>query len=208
MGWTEAVVKVVTGLAWPIVAVVIVFVLRRELGRLIARMTHLKGPAGVEADFASQAAATNELSEEAVPNAPGEMMLSASEDQDWHLTPPASLTLRDLLREAEMHPVGAVVRAWNVVEDVAGRNFGFGPGRVKYPIPTTARSLQKQGVFSDDLVGVAERLSRLRAGVVHGQETPDKASARDFVEAAWRLAIAFEGAPPNPVTEEEKWDQM
>jgi hypothetical protein len=208
VGWLEAVVKIVTEIAWPVVVIVSVLVLRRQLGRLIERMTHFEGPGGVVADFPSQAAATNELSEEAVPNAPGQMTLPNAEGAERSLNPPESLTLEDLLREADAHPVGAIVRAWNLVEHVAGRNFGHGAGRLKYTIPATARSLQIRGALSDEVVGVAQRLDRLRHDVVHGKTVPDTASARDFVEAAWRLAVAFRNAPPDPVTRDEILDQI
>ncbi len=208
VGWVEATAKIVTGIAWPIVVIVAVLVLRKQIGRLIERMTHFKGPGGVEADFPSQAAATNELSEEAIPNAPDEITLPAIDQPGHELAPPESLTLQDLLREADAHPVGAIVRAWNVVEDIVGRGFGYGPGRPKYPVPKTARSLQKQGHLSDEVVGLAERLSRLRSDVVHGQTVPDTASARDFVQAAWRLAVAFKGVPWSPIARDEVLDQL
>jgi hypothetical protein len=196
VGLVEATVKIVTGVAWPIVVIVAVLVLRRQIGRLIERMTHFKGPGGVEADFPSQAAATNELSEEAVPNAPTEMTLPASDEPERGLALPENLTLQDLLREADAHPVGAIVRAWNVVEDVVGRGFGYGPGRLRYTVPAAARSLQMQGRLSDEVVGLAERLTRLRSQVVHGQTIPSTDAARDFVEAAWRLAVALKQTLP------------
>lgn len=195
VGWVEATVKIVNGLAWPVVVAVAVFVLRKPIGRLIERMSHFKGP-GVEADFPSQAAATNELSEEAVPNVPDEMTLPADStpQQDDGQRPPLreSPSLGELLQEAETHPVGGIVRAWNLVEQVVEHGFPF------YLRPYNPRPLMQdlrgKGYISDDVVGLYERLSRLRNEVVHGRTVPTPAAARDFVQATWRLTAALADA--------------
>lgn len=190
VGWVEAVVKIVTGLAWPSVVIVSVLVLRREIGRLLSRVQRVTAP-GVEAEFADRAAATNELSAEVVPNAPDEMTLPAVGEPEQGLAPPESLTLQDLVREAETHPVGAVVRAWNVVEHVVERILPSKPKRISHNIVYITRDLALKGLVSDDLVSLADHLQRLRSQVVHGRTIPTADSARDFVEAAWRLAVAL-----------------
>ena len=86
----------------------------------------------------------------------------------------AEPTLADLLDEADRHPVGAVVRAWNLVEHVAKP---FGNTDADFYLMT--RMLGKAGLLPDDLVGVAERLRRMRSQVVHGNGIPTREAARD-----------------------------
>lgn len=194
MGWLEASVSLATGLAWPSVVVVAVLILRKEIGQLIARMTRFKGP-GVEADFPRQAAATNELSEEAVPEASTKMALPATNASTDGLRPTESLTLEDFRQEAEVHPVGAVVRAWQVVENTATQVFRAEGltlhGGRHMSVVNIVRELRAEGLVSDDVVALAGRLTRLRIQVVYLGTIPNAESARDFVEAAWRLAVAL-----------------
>ena len=192
VGWIEAVVKIVTGLAWPIVAVVGIVVLRKQLAHLLERMTHFKGPAGLEADFGMQAAATNDLAVEAIPNPPKELTPPAGDGQG--LTPSESMSLDGLLGEADVHPVGAIVRAWNLVEAVAAKGFpAYNSNRVQMP-RTLVAQLYRDGLVSDEVYGLTERLNQLRNQVVHGQTVPTVDAAHDFVDSAWRLSAALDMA--------------
>lgn len=95
----------VKALAWPIVLLVYVLVLRKQIGQLIGRLTHVSG-AGVKAEFKEQIEAAGDIAQAITRDAPNE------------LPPPASPgpTLDGLLIEAELHPVGAMIHAWNIVE--------------------------------------------------------------------------------------------
>ena len=191
VGAVEATVKIVTGLAWPVVVLVSVILLRRQIGRLMIRLTHLKAP-GVEADFAQEAAATNELSEVAVPDAPNTLVPPDATPESERI-PGSNLvrypatTLADLLDEADRHPVGGIVRAWNFV----GRVLRIDKERPFIPPAAIPGEMRRQDIADDELLALADRLGHLRNRVVHGQEVPTQDAARDFAEAAWRLATAI-----------------
>jgi len=97
-----------------------------------------------------------------------------------------------LLTEVERHPVGAVVRAWNLVEQVAKQTAE--QDEMLYTARAIARRLGQRGAISDDLVGVADKLWRLRSRIVHGNVVPTEEAAREFVTAAWRLATGLRDA--------------
>jgi hypothetical protein len=182
VGAVEATVKIIGELAWPVVVLTSVILLRHQLGRLFIRLTHLEAP-GVKADFAEQAAATSELAEAAVPNAPDEVH---ADGQPLAEHP----SLADLLTEAGTHPVGAIVRAWNLIDGTARAYVGSelhlqSAGRLTAGM--LFHVLESAGVISDELSGVAQQLRKLRDKVVHGGSIPTTGAARDFVQAAWRL---------------------
>lgn len=188
--WIEAVVTVMTAWAWPAVVLVGVVLLRKQLAGLVNRLTRAEGPGGIAFAFKAEVNATSQLAEVAVPNAP--TTLPTSGDGRYpHLS--QQPTLEDLVQEAEQHPVGAVVRAWNVVEAVADR-FIHKKG---FPVSQLVSGMASYDLVADDLASLARRLQGLRNQVVHGKAIPDRASARDFVEAAWRLAAALEKVPPS-----------
>jgi hypothetical protein len=91
-------------LAWPIVVLIIVLVLKNEIGKLITRLTRFSG-AGVEVDFGEKVEAASELAEAIAPDVPPELPATSSESEAAPLR--LQPTLKDLLAEAELHPVGA-----------------------------------------------------------------------------------------------------
>ncbi|MFG3645093.1 hypothetical protein ACGF3C_32945 [Micromonospora sp. NPDC047762] len=192
MGWVEATVKIVTGLAWPTVVGLSVFLLRRELAKLMKRLTRFAGPGGIEAEFKEDLAATSELAEVAAPYKPEELDLQVPRGHTGRLT--SNPTLTDLLDEAEQHPVGGVMRAWHLVEDA------LTPADQTRPLPPylRLRDMHRGGVINDDLLALARRLQDLRNRVVHGRVIPDPPEAREFVTAAWRLAAALNNVVAKP----------
>ncbi|GIF74725.1 hypothetical protein [Asanoa siamensis] len=198
MGWVEGVVTVATGWAWPIVVLVAVILLKNEIGRLIARLTRFAG-VGVEVDFGDQVEAVSDLADAITAEAPDEL---PEPIEGPPLTPRPTLT--DLVAEAEIHPVGAIVRAWNVVEariaelappdstiiKAAGMAVSARNARM------VLKMLSGMGLISSDLYQLGRRLSDLRNQVVHGDVTPTKNEAADFVTATWRLASELSKLEP------------
>ncbi|MET8362868.1 hypothetical protein ABZU53_04780 [Micromonospora sp. NPDC005194] len=186
MGWLEASVKIVTALAWPAVAMVAVILLRREIGQVFRRLNRFAGPAGIEAEFREEVAATSELAEVAAPDKPEELSLPAPQGGAAHLAP--NPTLSDLVEEAERHPVGGVMRAWHLVEDALNPP---GTGRRLVSSYQRMTELHREGVINDDLFALGRRLQELRNKVAHGRVIPDDHEVREFVISTWRLAAAL-----------------
>ncbi|TDB79621.1 hypothetical protein [Micromonospora sp. KC721] len=190
MGWLEASVKIVTALAWPAVVLVAVILLRREIGQVFRRLNRFAGPAGIEAEFREEVAATSELAEVAAPDKPDELALPSQRDGAARLAP--NPTLSDLIEEAERHPVGGVMRAWHLVEDALNPRE---TGRRLVPSYQRLMELRREGVISDDLFVLGRRLQELRNKVAHGRVIPDPPEVRDFVTSTWRLAAALNQLP-------------
>jgi hypothetical protein len=193
VGWVEGVVTVVTGLAWPVVVLVVVLVLRGEIGKLITRLTRFSG-GGVEAEFQQQVEAVSALASAIAPDTPQELP-RASQREASPLQPDPALD--DLVREAEAHPVGAMVRAWNMVEartDMLVASASSRPPSAAFAM----KDLRLAGNISEDLYQLGRRLADLRNRVVHGEATPTRDDAREFVTAAWRLASELSRTDPLP----------
>ncbi|MFF4810014.1 hypothetical protein ACFY03_17545 [Micromonospora chersina] len=194
MGWLEATVKIVSALAWPIVVVIAVVLLREQIAQMITRLTRLTGPAGIEAEFSEEVSATSELAEVAAPETPNELPAAVPSGQTT-LTPKPSLT--DLIEEATKHPLGGMIRAWNLVEEVLPAFIPPGRRRNLYATP---RILEGSELVSDELFALASRLFELRNRVVHGTEVPSAKDAHEYVVSAWRLAAALSRLVPDYTT--------
>ena len=180
MGWIEAVVTVLTSLIWPAVVVFAVLILRKELAGLVARLSRLTAP-GIEAEFGAEVAATAAIAEAVVPDPAGELR-----ERPEPLAPQP--TFKDLQKEAVLHPVGAIVRAWGVVLSVLP---SASIGVVSTNPAITFKALYEAGTISDEMFAVSNRLRMLRNQVVHGGTIPSAAEAEEFVSAAWRLASSI-----------------
>ncbi|MBQ1018596.1 hypothetical protein KBX71_12085 [Micromonospora sp. D93] len=191
MGWLEATVKIVTALAWPIVALAAVVLLRKQIAQMITRLTRLTGPAGIEAEFSEEVSATSELAEAAAPETPNELPAAVPSGQTTLVPKPS---LADLVEEASKHPLGGMIRAWNLVEAVIPAFVQ--PGRRKHPHPNP-RVLEESELVPDELFALASRLWELRNRVVHGTEVPSIKDANEYVLSAWRLAAALSRLVPD-----------
>jgi hypothetical protein len=192
VGAVEAVVRITTGFAWPLLVAFGIWIFRAPIAKLIDRIKHLKAP-GVEAEFSEEASATNQISAEIVTETPPVIELrgdTAAPEEFRSLSEEPSLD--DLLEEADRHPVGAIVRAWNLIEYLVARTGA----PVGTPPSAALRTLGLAELVSGDVVALGQRLGRLRNEVVHGSVIPDRDSARDFVEATWRLATVLEKTAP------------
>jgi hypothetical protein len=189
MGWLEALVTLVRALIWPGVVVFAVVILRKELAALVGRLSKVTAP-GVGIEFGAEVAATAQIAEAELPNPAEQLPRPLAQRPGVDAEPlPEYSTLEALRLEAARHPVGAVVRAWLLIEFVARdadpKRFP-GTGTLD-----TIRRLSWEGRLSDEMHAVAHRLSDMRGRVVHGRDNPTIAEADEYVSAAWRLAVAI-----------------
>jgi len=179
--WIEALVAIAKALAWPVVVLVVVLLLRRDLGDLVRRLKRVTGPAGLSADFGAQAAATGELAKAVEPNPPNQLPAPQQEEPS-----------REHLRaEAQRQPTGAIILAWSMVE-AAARQLGYEP--TQEPVELFVRRLVARGLVSPLTPSLAHRLQKLYDQAARGEAIPDPVAARDFVDAAWRLAATLRQA--------------
>ena len=191
MDWVEAVVTVVTALIWPVAVVTIVVLLRRQLTALIGRMSRLNA-VGVEAEFSHEAAATAELAEATLPEPPNTVALPSS----MPLTPHP--TLDQLLLEAKGHPIGAMVRAWQLLETLAPFDED---GRIY--LAKLERVLGSKSA-AEEVLPIYRRLAGLWSREVRGRAIPTVEDAEEFVSTTWRLyayLLNLKNSPKRPEPE-------
>lgn len=90
-------------------------VLKKEIGKLITRLTRFSG-AGVEAEFQQEVEAASDLAEAISPNVPQALPTSQASARTTIDVPQP--TLADLLSAADESPILAITQVWHVVEDV------------------------------------------------------------------------------------------
>jgi len=185
MGWLEAVVTVVKGLAWPAVVLTLGLVLRGSIGDLIGRATDFTGPAGVSARFAAKAAAVERSS---VTIGMAEQETEATKIA----TPLGSMTRTDLLAEAHDRPTSGIILAGTLLHHEAQRTFGY--DIQSETLESFFRRLASQGLVPPMTPAVARRFERLYDDVADGGVLPPKQSAEDLADTAWRLAAAVRSA--------------
>ncbi|AON55453.1 hypothetical protein [Herbaspirillum seropedicae] len=112
MGWFEFIAALTASLAWPIVAIVALIVLRKHLVELLAKVTKLSLP-GVEAEFRSGLEQVEALTWSSVKSAAQE-----NEGVRYSIGSPAPVLERDPLA-LQANPTGVIMEAWKELEAAA-----------------------------------------------------------------------------------------
>lgn len=175
-------------LAWPIVAVVIVYILRAPLERVIGkRIKSLTLPGGISAEFFDQGVerARAELASEAT--------VGEIEDQDVQESESPSSDFFEVVRQlAEVSPGAAVIEAFRRLEVVIRDELEPSPNSRPTPLLSLVKRAVDEKRLSPAEASAFNELRRLRNVLVHqdGQDI-DSESALAFSEVAYRLAISL-----------------
>ena len=213
VGANQLVSNLVSSLAWPAAAIVLGFMFRHRIGRLIDQLAEridlITYPAG-SIRLRAKAAATKDLAKAANPNVPTTMDVpinsgpprqrdSEGAERGAPAEPVrlANRSLATLLEMAKVSPTQAVQDAWQMVVSLLERTGVY--GGLGVDTPAAFDRLQMAGHLSREMFEVARRLTDLffTLGVTRQGQPENIAAARDFVQAAWRLAAEIATIPPD-----------
>jgi hypothetical protein len=185
--------SLVTGLAWPLVVIVLVVLFRKHLADLIGRIKSYKG-LGHELTFGDRLADAENSVEEAARNLP------VDKDEPKLI----EVGSNPLMREAEANPSFVVISSWeqvfSAINDLV--RAALGDKHVHGPRGFTVsalRQLQENGLVSPEFVTATDDLADLRNKVAHGQHNPTPGEAITYARSAqvltWTARMATAKLP-------------
>lgn len=176
----EAIAKVLSSIAWPAAAVIMVGFFRKELASLMARIRKVKA-GSAEAEF------TDEVHKAAAERLDGGEQVAPEVEPD-------------VVRDAALDPRGVILNAWLKIEHAASRLYQLHvpsePNRiVRFVSPHLMRDLAKMGVISKDTVKFYHELQQMRNQATHELDfSPDLDSVVLYVKLAHELHTTIENA--------------
>ncbi len=215
MSATELVASLTASLAWPVAAVVVVLVLRKPLRALLARVSGVKGPGGLEASFAV-AALEVEAAAAMVHEGAGMLPLprqepasdgggSSAPNLAWERTEHLDQLL-SATREDDSTPAlrRVVATAWHMMSSAAQEAAVRQGARDELLSCREATAmLDKAGQLKPGISGLVAELSSMRERAFESPEL-DPRSVRTFVKAAGRVTRAFDRVPKRPAAQPQE----
>ena len=173
----ELVVNLIVGIAWPVAVVWIAYVFKGELKSLLRRVSQLKYK-DLEAQFgAGLALAESEVSslQAAPPAAPRPELLSK---------------LESLRRISDVSPRAAILEAWVLVEDAAGRSgFVQGASIPRINSHLYVEELVRLGKLPAGSDSLLDQMRKLRNQAAHMPDfTVDQDEADRYLQLATRMS--------------------
>ena len=173
----ELVVNLIVGIAWPVAVVWIAYVFKGELKSLLRRVSQLKYK-DLEAQFgAGLALAESEVSslQAAPPAAPRPELLSK---------------LESLRRISDVSPRAAILEAWVLVEDAAGRSgFVEGASIPRINPHLYVEELVRLGKLPAGSDSLLDQMRKLRNQAAHMPDfTVDQDEADRYLQLATRMS--------------------
>ena len=176
----EEIIKLIDVLAWPVTAIVIIFLIKGNLPALMDRMKKLKVGA-LEAEFKD---GLKEL--EIIADSP-------SKESSAYLYDSKAIQLQ---RVAELSPNGAVVDAWREVELASISAALHNELAVRGPKGRVAgnaavRELMQNEIINEKMAAIYKQLKELRNKAAHHQGEISSSEAKEYTLAALELAGQF-----------------
>jgi hypothetical protein len=191
MDWLTFLSNTVASLAWPIVLVVLVLLLRKELGALVVTLRRLKWK-DLEAEFGQE---LKELENAAKNLPPAETEPTVSNAASG---PGSTNGTTDVQAIARLSPSAAVLTSWINVEEAIGhavRRLSISADAPWHLSPLRKiELLQEWTDIDNDTVAVLHRLRELRNRAAHFSADSPAISTSDAIEyhdAALRAATAL-----------------
>lgn len=175
MDWLQFWSSVIGALAWPVAVVVLGFMFKDRLERLLEKVRRAKG-AGFELDFSAEVKKVADEAQQVVATT------ITVADQD-HVS---KENLSRLIRE---HPAALIMESWNKVERAMGDLIGAAGVYVK-PIDTKnpalwPTALVREKLLTPEVAGLIPELCHLRNRVAHASDwEPTVADALEFFQTA------------------------
>lgn len=176
--WANFISSLVGSLAWPVVVLVIVLLLRHRILGLIPSIRELQiGNLAIK--FKEQVKELGEEAEKTIPALPERTAEVEGLDTIWKL--------------AEISPRSSIIEAWRVVETEARRALraaGMYEMQEKYlPPARMGHSLARREVIDSKLSDLFNELRLLRNRAAHSQAfSIDEDVARDYIRTAMGIA--------------------
>ncbi|HOW50462.1 MAG TPA: hypothetical protein PLV42_00295 [bacterium] len=158
MDWKQFIANLVASLAWPTVAIIFLCVFRKELSKIVQRLTHFKYK-DLEMDF-----------DKVIKQAKG--LPDESKQEDSMIKSPVFSSLEDQILEAvERSPSASILLAWSAVESavasaVARMAISSEPPSYRSPMHNIDM-LNKHGGLSKKHETLLQELRMLRNKVAH-----------------------------------------
>ena len=175
--------KLIESLAWPVGAIILIVLLRREIGSLIPFIKKLKaGP--VEAEFDRTVKELRTGAERELQIRPAELPTSSQ---------------RKLLQLAQVNRRSAIIEAWQQVElaaerVVSSRGMHFSPSLIGAQI----RAFMKTNELSEEEKVLYYELRDLRNKTAHDPDfNPSEEAVINYIELASRLQLVLEKLQKN-----------
>ena len=201
MDWLQFIASVIGSLAWPAAAVILGFMFREQVRKLLDKMKSLKAPGGIEAAFEQEAKELNvqatvqtatpeEVAQKQVVQKENlERLLTTkdlkpsewiSPEEDWlevnpRLDRPSSVILRCWFALEEL--MGGIIREANVPR-VGAPEGGYG---------YYAHSLHAANIIDKQTADTLKRMRSLRDQLIHSELEPSREAAVDYYVAARKL---------------------
>ena len=185
VNWLDFISSVIASLAWPVVTLIAVLVLRQPLARLLPTLRRAKYK-GFDLEFGERLDELEERADEA-------RLPEPVEPPAWVHESPDDWTFGDYIeRLAPVSPRVAITEAWRHVE-LALKDAGARIGQPKSQhLARVARELQSAGRLSRDAVSLVDDLRGLRNRAAHAREFDlEPEQALEFARLAERLIASI-----------------
>ena len=162
MYWKQFIAEIISSMAWPTVAIVILFMFRSEFAKIVQRLAHLKYK-DLELDFDKVKQQAEELHKEILEERPA-------------VKSPAFTSLEDQVLDAvERAPSAAVLLAWSGVETAmasAVARLAISPESPSYRSPMhNIEMLAKYGGLSKNHANLLQEIRILRNRIAHESDS-------------------------------------
>jgi hypothetical protein len=194
MDWLEFISSLIGHLAWPIAAVILGTMFRRQVSSLLTKMKTFKGPGGIEASFSEEAEEVKLIAENAETKLQPDLRSlqikkEPPEFAEWRQRHREGLE-RAMLGE---RPSAVVLGAWEKVEalvrdlaEVVGVQIPKRYGGLKN-INACIEGLFQHGIITEELADVLHKLYLLRQSAAHNSFEPETKAAKDYYATASRV---------------------
>jgi hypothetical protein len=180
--WDDIIRLLQAVLVWPVAAVVLVTILRKDLTGLVKRLQSWEG-FGQKASFREglvQAEAAADRAKDDVPPDLYDMQVTGDLDIDV-----------DALALIDSNPSSALMLSWRTFQkriETAVSDLHLAKSR-PHAFPQTLRLLGDAKVVDSDWMIAADSLRRLRNRVAHGQHIPNSGEALAFMQTVHSLNV-------------------
>jgi hypothetical protein len=161
MDWKQFIAQIVSSTAWPVLVIIIIFIFKRELVKIVQRLAHLKYK-DLELEFDK----VKQQAEELHKDMPKELLASPS---------PAFTSLEDQMLDAvELAPLAAIMLAWSGLETAmasAVARLAISPDPPSYRSPMhNIELLSKYGELPESHTNLLQDMRILRNKVAHERD--------------------------------------
>lgn len=171
MDWLQFSANIIGSLAWPMVVVVLLFVLRTRIGNLADRLQELSLPGGTKATFQKAMGEAKERSQQVDPNI-----------QEAQLQRPLAEVQDPFVELANKFPEAAIMQCFRELERklIEFRNYLTLPTKARDPASIIAE-LRYMGYIDDNTKRLFEELRLARNTAAHAAG-PNRLSPGDALE--------------------------